>query len=165
MYVVAGHLTTKSDVYSFGVVLLEMLTGKKAIDKTRRSYGDHNLVEWARPIFEDRYKFYKLMDPRLQGHFSVRAAHKAIRLAARCLSRDPKLRPRMTEVVEALKPLLDLNDTTISSPSFHVMQSSKHNAHANANVASSSRSVPNSPFCPNQQPSPSPINPKGRRRH
>ena len=31
--VIAGHLTAKSDVYSFGVVLLEMLSGRRALDK------------------------------------------------------------------------------------------------------------------------------------
>ncbi|KAL6348361.1 hypothetical protein AAG906_005665 [Vitis piasezkii] len=34
-YVSTGHLTTKSDVYSFGVVLLEMLTGRRSMDKSR----------------------------------------------------------------------------------------------------------------------------------
>ncbi|XP_045792068.1 translocon-associated protein subunit alpha-like [Trifolium pratense] len=39
-----GHLTTKSDVYSYGVVLLEMLYGKRAVDKNIPS-RQHNLVE------------------------------------------------------------------------------------------------------------------------
>ncbi|KAI8032449.1 putative serine/threonine-protein kinase PIX7 [Camellia lanceoleosa] len=33
-YVMTGHLTSKSDVYSFGVVLLEMLTGRRSMDKS-----------------------------------------------------------------------------------------------------------------------------------
>jgi len=41
-----GQLTVKSDVYSFGVVLLELITGRKAIDNTRPS-GEHNLVAWV----------------------------------------------------------------------------------------------------------------------
>lgn len=163
-YVVAGHLTAKSDVYSFGVVLLELLTGRKAMDKTRPN-GEHNLVEWARPIFGDRRRFYKLMDPRLQGHYSIRAAQKAIHIAAHCLSHEPKARPLMTEVVEALRPLFELNDMAISSPSFHAMQASKQ-AHTTqssgfSRTCSSSRSLPNSPFCPHY-PFPSP-SPKGGR--
>ncbi|KAL9992605.1 putative protein kinase RLK-Pelle-RLCK-VIIa-2 family [Helianthus debilis subsp. tardiflorus] len=45
-YVITGHLTSKSDVYSFVVVLLEMITGRRSMDKNQPN-GKHNLVEWA----------------------------------------------------------------------------------------------------------------------
>lgn len=45
-YAMTGQLTLKSDVYSFGVVLLELITGRKAIDNTRAT-GEHNLVAWV----------------------------------------------------------------------------------------------------------------------
>ncbi|KAL6324912.1 hypothetical protein AAG906_019820 [Vitis piasezkii] len=108
-YVMTGHLTSKSDVYSFGVVLLEMLTGRRSMDKNRPN-GEHNLVEWARPHLGERRRFYRLLDPRLEGRFSIKGAQKAAQLAAHCLSRDPKARPLMSEVVEALKPLPNLKD-------------------------------------------------------
>lgn len=38
-----GQLTVKSDVYSFGVVLLELITGRRAIDTTRQT-REQNLV-------------------------------------------------------------------------------------------------------------------------
>lgn len=41
-----GQLTAKSDVYSFGVVLLELITGKRAIDM-RRPRQQQNLVTWV----------------------------------------------------------------------------------------------------------------------
>jgi len=44
-YTKTGHLTLKSDVYSFGVVLLELITGRRAIDTTRR-IEEQNLVAW-----------------------------------------------------------------------------------------------------------------------
>lgn len=117
-----GHLTSKSDVYSFGVVLLEMLTGRRSMDKNRPN-GEHNLVEWARPHLGDKRRFYRLLDPRLEGHFSIKGSQKAAQLAAQCLSRDPKARPRMTEVVETLKPLPNLKDMASSSYYFQTMQS------------------------------------------
>ena len=46
-YAMTGQLTLKSDVYSFGVVLLEIITGRKAIDNARAA-GEHNLVAWVR---------------------------------------------------------------------------------------------------------------------
>lgn len=45
-YQKTGQLTVKSDVYSFGVVLLEIITGKRAID-TRRRTEQQNLVQWV----------------------------------------------------------------------------------------------------------------------
>ncbi|KAE8669716.1 Serine/threonine-protein kinase PBS1 [Hibiscus syriacus] len=65
-----GQLTVKSDVYSFGVVLLELITGRKAIDGTR-PHGEQNLVTWARPLFNNRRKFSKLADPLLQGRYPM----------------------------------------------------------------------------------------------
>lgn len=124
IHLYAGHLTSKSDVYSFGVVLLEMVTGRRSMDKNRPN-GEHNLVEWARPHLGERKRFYRLIDPRLEGHFSIKGAQKAAQLAARCLSRDPKTRPRMSEVVEALKPLPNLKDMASSSYYFQNMQADR----------------------------------------
>ncbi|CAM8997880.1 unnamed protein product [Rhodiola kirilowii] len=119
-YVMTGHLTSKSDVYSFGVVLLEMLSGRRSMDKNRPN-GEHNLVEWARPHLGERRKFYRLVDPRLDGRFSIKGAQKAAQLASRCLSRDPKARPLMSEVVEELKPLPGMKDMASSSSYFQAM--------------------------------------------
>lgn len=127
----AGHLTSRSDVYSFGVVLLEMLTGRRSMDKNRPN-GEHNLVEWARPHLGERRKFYKLIDPRLEGHFSIKGAQKAAQLAAHCLSRDPKARPLMSEVVEALKPLPNLKDMASSSYYFQTMHADRVASSPNA---------------------------------
>ena len=46
-YAMTGQLTFKSDIYSFGVVLLELITGRKAIDITKSS-KEQNLVAWVR---------------------------------------------------------------------------------------------------------------------
>ncbi|CAN6461889.1 unnamed protein product [Victoria cruziana] len=45
-YAMTGQLTLKSDVYSFGVVLLELITGRKAID-TLKPTGEQYLVTWV----------------------------------------------------------------------------------------------------------------------
>ncbi|GKU97158.1 hypothetical protein SLEP1_g10336 [Rubroshorea leprosula] len=57
VYVMTGHLTSKSDVYSFGVVLLEMLTGRRSMDKNQPN-GEQNLVEWAQPYLGEKRRFY-----------------------------------------------------------------------------------------------------------
>lgn len=45
-YEKTGQLTVKSDVYSFGVILLELITGRKALD-TSRPRDEQNLVSWV----------------------------------------------------------------------------------------------------------------------
>nr|CAB3473414.1 unnamed protein product [Digitaria exilis] len=130
-YVMTGHLTSKSDVYSFGVVLLEMMTGRRSMDKNRPN-GEHNLVEWARPYLGERRRFYKLVDPRLDGNFSIKGAQKTAQLAHACLSRDPKARPLMSQVVEVLKPLQNLKDMASSSYFFQSMQQERRTALTNS---------------------------------
>ena len=108
-----------------------MLTGRRSMDKNQPK-GEHNLVEWARPHLGERRRFYRLIDPRLEGHFSIKGAQKAAQLAAHCLSRDPKARPLMSEVVEALKPLPNLKDMASSSYYFQTMQAERVGSSPNA---------------------------------
>ncbi|KAL2332135.1 hypothetical protein Fmac_019716 [Flemingia macrophylla] len=103
-YLATGHLTAKSDVYSFGVVLLEMLSGKRAIDKNRPS-GQHNLVEWAKPYLANKRRVFRALDTRLEGQYSTDDACKVATLALRCLSTESKFRPNMDEVVTSLEQL------------------------------------------------------------
>lgn len=101
-----------SDVYSFGVVLLELLTGRRSVDKARPP-REHNLVEWARPVLNDARKLTRIMDPRLEGQYSEMGARKAAALAYQCLSHRPKNRPTMSTVVNTLEPLQDFDDIPI----------------------------------------------------
>ncbi|XVF69803.1 hypothetical protein PTKIN_Ptkin11bG0110800 [Pterospermum kingtungense] len=101
-YVMTGHLTARSDVYGFGVVLLEMLLGRRAMDKSRPS-REHNLVEWARPLLNHNKKLMRILDPRMEGQYSARTAMKVANLAYQCLSQNPKGRPLMSQVVEILE--------------------------------------------------------------
>ncbi|KZV18266.1 serine/threonine-protein kinase [Dorcoceras hygrometricum] len=104
-YVMTGHLTTRSDVYGFGVVLLEMLVGRRALDKSRPS-REHNLVEWARPILNHNKKLLRILDPRIEGQCSSKILMKVAHLAYQCLSQNPRGRPVMSQVIEILEPLV-----------------------------------------------------------
>nr|WIL59831.1 nodulation protein [Melilotus officinalis] len=103
-YLATGHLTTKSDVYSFGVVLLEMLSGKRAVDKNRPS-GQHSLVEWAKPYLANKRKVFSVLDSRLEGQYSSDESYRVATLALRCLSTESRYRPNMDEVVRILEQL------------------------------------------------------------
>ncbi|GKV24737.1 hypothetical protein SLEP1_g34315 [Rubroshorea leprosula] len=113
-YIMTGHLTAMSDVYSFGVVLLELLTGRRSVDKNRPQ-REQNLVEWARPMLNDSRKLPRIMDPRLEGQYSESGARKAAALAYQCLSHRPKQRPTMSTVVNILEPLQQCDDIPIGT--------------------------------------------------
>ncbi|KAM0892115.1 hypothetical protein ACQ4PT_025961 [Festuca glaucescens] len=103
-YAMTGQLTLKSDVYSYGVVLLEIITGRRAIDNTR-AVGEQNLVAWARPLFKDRRKFPQMADPALEGRYPSRGLYQALAVAAMCVQEQPTMRPVIGDVVTALSYL------------------------------------------------------------
>ncbi|KAL0736754.1 hypothetical protein Bca4012_012964 [Brassica carinata] len=102
--ILKGHLSAKSDVYSFGVVLLELLSGRRAIDKNQ-PVGEHKLVDWARPYLTNKRRLLRVMDTRLQGKYSLNRAFKIALLALDCISIDSKVRPSMNDVVKTLEEL------------------------------------------------------------
>ncbi|KAF5207905.1 kinase [Thalictrum thalictroides] len=114
-YVATGHLTARSDVFNFGVVLLEMLSGRRAIDMNRPP-GEHNLVDWAKPYLNHKHKIFRVLDSRLEGQYSLAAAQKAVNLAFHCLSMEAKFRPNMDEVVKELEELQDSKDKKRKDP-------------------------------------------------
>lgn len=103
-YAMTGQLTFKSDIYSFGVVLLEIITGRKAIDDTK-SAEEQNLVAWARPLFKDRRKFPQMADPTLEGQYPMRGLYQALAIAAMCVQEQSNLRPLIADIVTALNYL------------------------------------------------------------
>ncbi|GAQ83117.1 Protein kinase superfamily protein [Klebsormidium nitens] len=101
-YAATGRMTTKSDVYSFGVVLLELITGRAPLDlKKKRS-----LVSWALPLLRDKRGLAKMVDPALEGCYSMKDLCQVAAIATLCLQSKGEYRPLMGDVVTSLLPLV-----------------------------------------------------------
>ncbi|CAN0858038.1 Serine/threonine-protein kinase-like protein ACR4 [Linum grandiflorum] len=96
------YLTTKSDVYSFGVLLLEILTGRKAIDM---QCEEGNIVEWAVPLIRAG-DTSSILDPVLKPPSDLEALKRIANVACKCVRMRGKERPSMDKVTTALERAL-----------------------------------------------------------
>ncbi|KAE7999129.1 hypothetical protein FH972_003599 [Carpinus fangiana] len=117
-YAQSGQITDKADVYSFGVVLVELVTGRKAVDLNRPK-GQQCLTEWARPLLEE-YAIEALVDPRLGNRYSEHEVFCMLHAASLCIGRDPHSRPRMSQVLRILEGDMVMDTNYMSTPGYDV---------------------------------------------
>ncbi|KAK8574747.1 hypothetical protein V6N13_034002 [Hibiscus sabdariffa] len=111
-YASSGKLTEKSDVFSFGVVLLELITGRRPVDKTQPFFDD-SIVDWASPLLShalEHGNFDAFVDSRLQKDYDSNEMTRMVACAAACVRHSARSRPRMSQVVRALEGNMSLDD-------------------------------------------------------
>ncbi|KAK8709486.1 hypothetical protein V6N13_060501 [Hibiscus sabdariffa] len=113
-YATTGRVTTKVDVYAFGVVLMELITGRKALDGTLAEEKMH-LVTWFRRVLINKDEVLKLVDQTIKfdeendgdGDGETKTSIlKVAELAGHCTIREPSQRPDMGHAVNVLSPLV-----------------------------------------------------------
>lgn len=98
-YLAPGDLSTKSDIFSLGILLLEMISGRNAIDV---NYSPPSVVDWAVPLIKHS-DFSAICDPRIGEPEDPRLIRQLAVLAARCVGSTAEKRPAATEVVDCLR--------------------------------------------------------------
>ncbi|KAK4759720.1 hypothetical protein SAY87_022851 [Trapa incisa] len=128
-FALTGIYTVKSDVYSFGVVMLELLTGRKPLDRSR-ARAEQWLVRWATPQLHDIDALAKMVDPSLNGMYPAKSLSRFADIIALCVQPEPEFRPPMSEVVQQLVRLIQrasiLKRRSRDEPGFPAYKTPEH---------------------------------------
>ncbi|KAF7142091.1 hypothetical protein RHSIM_Rhsim06G0123100 [Rhododendron simsii] len=102
-------ITEKVDVYSFGVVVLEILCGRKNLDRSQPEEDMHLLG-----LFERKGEEGQLLDmvDKYNADMQLHGAEvvEMMKLAVWCLQSDYQRRPSMTMVVQVLEGFISVQD-------------------------------------------------------
>ncbi|KAJ4840718.1 hypothetical protein Tsubulata_023670 [Turnera subulata] len=90
-YFMHGIVDEKTDIFAYGVLLLELITGRRAVDHSQQS-----LVKWAKPLL-DNNDIKELVDPKLASNYDPEEMERVVLTASLCIEHSPVLRPRMSQ--------------------------------------------------------------------
>ncbi|TKY74539.1 inactive leucine-rich repeat receptor protein kinase [Spatholobus suberectus] len=98
-------VTEKSEIYGFGVMLIELLTGRSAMDIEAGNGMHKTIVEWARYCYSDCH-LDTWIDPVMKGGDALTYQNdivETMNLALHCTATDPTARPCARDVLKALE--------------------------------------------------------------
>ncbi|XP_057533958.1 PTI1-like tyrosine-protein kinase At3g15890 [Amaranthus tricolor] len=100
-YAMLGKASESCDVYSYGVLLLEIVSGRRAIQRLNPT-SNGSIIDWAMPLACEG-RFRGLADPKLNGNYVEDELKRLVLIALMCAQKLPEKRPTMLEVVGMLK--------------------------------------------------------------
>lgn len=100
-YETPSDLSTKTDVFSFGILLLEVISGRNAIDL---AYEPPSILDWALPLIKQG-RIDEVCDKKVPLPANFKPLKQMINLAMKCVRTSRYRRPTMSDVVEDLKDI------------------------------------------------------------
>lgn len=95
-------------MFSFGVILMEIISGRRALDETQPEESMH-LVTWFRRMQINKESFQKSIDQTIDLDEETLASISTVaELAGHCCAREPYQRPDMSHAVNVLSSLVEL---------------------------------------------------------
>nr|GEW03522.1 serine/threonine receptor-like kinase NFP [Tanacetum cinerariifolium] len=102
-YLSDGVVSTKMDVFSYGVVLLELISGREAVDENGKVLWVEFYENFNGNEEKHKHKLKGFIDDfLLRESCSVDNVMNIMSIAIACLHKDPSRRPGMVDIVYAL---------------------------------------------------------------
>nr|POE51015.1 l-type lectin-domain containing receptor kinase ix.1 [Quercus suber] len=96
-----GRASKESDVYSFGIVALEIVTGRRSIDRVGTN-SELMLVEWIWNLY-GREDLLLAVDRMLQTNFDEKQVECVVVVRLWCAHSDQNMRPSIRQAIQGLK--------------------------------------------------------------
>ncbi|CAL9748348.1 unnamed protein product [Musa acuminata subsp. burmannicoides] len=101
-YLSTGQSSEKTDVFGFGILLLELITGRTALEFGKSVNQKGTMLDWVKKIHQEK-KLELLMDKNLKHNYDRIELEEMVKVALLCTQFHPRHRPKMSEVVRMLE--------------------------------------------------------------
>ncbi|KAH7659661.1 Non-specific protein-tyrosine kinase protein, partial [Dioscorea alata] len=100
-YAMWGKVSKSCDVYSYGILVLELITGKKPVEKLEDG-KKRDIVQWVTPFLEQG-NIEDLVDHNIASKFEFAQLKVVLNVAMECINNNREKRPTMKQVIKVLK--------------------------------------------------------------
>ncbi|KAL5581871.1 hypothetical protein UlMin_014313 [Ulmus minor] len=101
-------ITAKADVYSYGMMLFEIVSGRRNSEQSEDGKVKF-FPSWAASVIAEGGDVSSLLDPKLKGNTDIEELDRVCRVACWCVQDDEANRPSMSQVVQILERVIDVN--------------------------------------------------------